>query len=55
MARVYVNLLYASKRVWAQIPKNLKEEVKSLLIEDVNKGVTSPELYEAITGESYTK
>lgn len=53
MAQVYVNLLYADKRTWSQVPENLKAEVKSILKTDVARGFITPERFEEITGEPY--
>ena len=53
MAQVYVELLYAGKRTWSQVPDSLKREVKSILKSDVARGYITPERYEEITGEPY--
>ena len=52
MAQVYVNLIYVGKRTWNQIPLRLKEEVKSILKNDVESGLITSEYYTEITGES---
>lgn len=53
MAQIYVELLYAGKRIWSQVPDSLKREVKSILKNDVARGYITPERYEEITGEPY--
>ena len=53
MAQVYVELLYAGKRTWSQVPDRLKSKVKSILKNDVARGYITPERYEGIMGEPY--
>ena len=49
MAQVYVELLYAGKRTWSQVPDSLKGEVKSILKNDVARGYITSERYEELT------
>ena len=49
MAQVYVELLYAGKRTWSQVPDSLKGEVKSILKNDVARGYITPERCEELT------
>lgn len=49
MAQVYVELLYAGKRTWSQVPDSLKREVKSILKNDVARGYITSERYEELT------
>ena len=49
MAQVYVELLYAEKRTWSQVPGSLKIEVKSILKSDVARGYITPERCEELT------
>lgn len=53
MAQVYVNLIYAGKRTWSQVPDKLKDGVKSILKADVARGYITPERYKEITGKKY--
>ena len=55
MAQVYVNLLYAGKRTWGQIPNSLKEDVNTILKADVARGYITAEKYKEITGEPYVE
>ena len=53
MAKVWHKRILAGTQEYSKCPLKYKEEVKELLILDVDSGVITPERYEEITGEPY--
>ncbi len=48
MTRIYADLVKAGRKIFDEVPKNLKEGVREIL-----KAELTPEEYEAVTGEKY--
>lgn len=54
MAKIYWRTVKRGTRTFADIPDNLKPDVKELARLDVENGIITSERYEEIIGETYS-
>ena len=53
MAKIYWRTIKRGARAFADIPENMKAEVKALALAEVEDGIITKEQYEEITGEAF--
>lgn len=53
MSKIYWRSIKRGARAFADIPDNLKEDVKALALADVENGVITAEEYKEFIGEDY--
>ena len=53
MAKIYAELIIAVRKTFVQVPEQIKEDVKNMLLDYVVEGRLTPEQYEELVGEVY--
>ena len=53
MAKIYAELIIAGRKTFTQVPEQIKEDVKNVLLDYVDEGRLTPEQYEELVGEVY--
>ncbi|MCK9444545.1 MAG: hypothetical protein M0Q14_08470 [Tissierellaceae bacterium] len=53
MAKIYASLIIAGKKLFSQVPEQIKEDVKNTLKDEVANGKITPELFQELVGEAY--
>ena len=53
MAKIYAELIIAGRKTFIQVPEQIKEDVKNVLLDYVVERTLTPEQYEELVGEAY--
>ena len=53
IAKSYWRLIKAGRKEYNVVPNNVKEDVLTLAMQDIDNGVITKEQYKEITGEEY--
>ena len=53
MAKIYADLIMAGRKTFAEVPLQIKEDVKLVLQGYVAEGRLTPQQYEDLVGEPY--